>query len=209
MDPKDIEMKNGTYILTGILGLMGALSSCSYPRNFTRDFYAQNEQKLESIKDDFNRLYTRHPFSILFEEKTFSNISFEFNEDSIKYIYHFNIHEPAFTDSLKAHHYNAEEVQKLVEDMRAIQCTWIANIGYYEGLQARRLIQMSVRNKALNNTLKGESYCTLVFFERPQPFNNKGIFLDRSDRKRRRQINGNVLKRVNDKVGYAITKQYR
>ncbi|SDC07753.1 hypothetical protein [Niabella drilacis] len=202
-------MKKSIFILTLISGLMGVLGGCSYPRNFTSDFYAKNEQRLETIKDDFNRLYNQHPFSILFEEKTFTNISFEFNEDSIKYIYHFNIHAPAFTDSLKAHHYQAQEVQKLVENMRAIQCTWIANVDYYEGLKARRLTQMSVRNKALNSTLKGESYCTLVFFETPQPFNNKGIFLDRSDRKRRRQINGNVLKRVNDKVGYTITKKYR
>ncbi|MGJ7032863.1 hypothetical protein [Niabella hirudinis] len=202
-------MKKDTFILIVIFGLLSTLGGCSYPRNFTANFYAKNEQQLESIKNDFNRLYSQHPFSILFEEKTFTNISFEFNEDSIKYIYHFNIYGPAFTDSLKARHYNAPQIKKLVEDMRAIQCTWIANVDYYEGLQARRLIQMSVRNKALNSTLKGESYCTLVFFETPQPFNNKGVFLDRSDRKRRRQINGNVLKRVNDKVGYTITKKYR
>ncbi|MCD2422806.1 hypothetical protein LQ567_08540 [Niabella pedocola] len=202
-------MKKNSYILTGICGLLSILASCSYPKNFTTDFYARNEPRLEAIKDDFSRLYAQHSFSILFEEKTFTNISFEFNEDSVKYIYHFNINEPAFSDSLKAHRYNAAAVKKLVDDMRTIQCTWIANVDYYEGFQARKLVQMSVRNKALNNKLKGESYCILVFFERPQPFNNKGIFLDRSDRKRRRQINGNLLKRVNDKVGYAINKQYR
>ncbi|MCF3108949.1 hypothetical protein LL912_09180 [Niabella sp. CC-SYL272] len=202
-------MKKYTYIFTGIYGLLSILVSCSYPRNFPTNFYARNESRLEAIKNDFSQLYARHPFSILFEEKSFTHISFEFNEDSIKYIYHFNIHERAFTDSLKAHHYNAPAVKKLVEDMRAIQCTWIANVDYYEGFQARKLVQMSVRNKALNNKLKGESYCILVFFETPQPFNNKGIFLDRSDRKRRRQINGNLLKRVNDKVGFAINKQYR
>lgn len=202
-------MKNSTHILAFITGLVSLLCSCSYPRNFTKNFYARNEQKLQTIKADFSRLYAQHPFSVLFEEKTFTNISFEFNEDSIKYIYHFNLSEPAFTDSLEAHHYDVPGIKKLVEDMRAIQCTWIANVDYYEGLHARKLVQMSVRNKALNNTLKGESYCTLIFFETPQPFNSKGIFLDRSDRKRRRQINGNVLKRVNDKIGYAITKQYR
>ncbi|WP_300597994.1 hypothetical protein [Niabella sp.] len=202
-------MNINRYIYTGICALLGLLASCAYPKNFTTDFYAQNETKLEAIKNDFSQLYTEHPFSILFEEKSFSQITFEFNEDSIKYIYHFNIHQPAFTDSLVAHHYNAPAVKKLVDDMRAIQCTWIANVDYYEGFQSRKLVQMSVRNKALNNKLKGESYCILVFFEAPQPFNNKGIFLDRSDRKRRRQINGNLLKRVNDKVGFAITKQYR
>ncbi|MBZ4187779.1 hypothetical protein [Niabella beijingensis] len=185
------------------------LTACSYPKNFTRDFYSRHEQKLESIKDQFARLYEQHAFSLLFEEKTFTNISFEFNEDSVKYIYHFNLNEPAFADSLQARHYDVAAVKKLVDDMRAIQCTWITNVDYYEGLQARKLVQLSVRNKALNSRIKGESYCILVFFETPQPFNDKGIFLDRSDKKRRRQINGNILKRVNDHVGFAINKQYR
>lgn len=196
--------------ILGFICLAVSLAACSYPKHFTQDFYAQNEQTLEAIKNTYSDLYKQHPFSLLFEEKSFTNISFEFIEDTIKYIHHFDLNKPQpFIDSLKAHNYKAPEVKKLVDDMRAIQCTWISTIKYYENLQPRSLVQMAVRNKALNSKLKGESYCILVFFETPQPFNEKGIFLDRSDKKRRRQINGSTLRRVNDKVGYAITKHYR
>lgn len=187
-----------------------SLAACSYPKHFTQDFYAQNEQALEAIKNIYTGLYKEHPFFLLFEEKSFTKISFEFIEDTIKYIYHFDLNKPQpFIDSLKAHNYEAPKIKNLVDDMRAIQCTWISTIKYYEDLQPRSLVQMAVRNKALNSRIKGETYCILVFFEKPQPFNEKGIFLDRSDKKRRRQINGSTLRRVNDKVGYAFTKHYR
>ncbi|ANH81827.1 hypothetical protein A8C56_13315 [Niabella ginsenosidivorans] len=197
------------YTKTCLVLLLALAGSCGISKNFPEKFYAQNESRLVGIKTDFQKLHAAHPFSVLFEERTFSNISFEFIEDSIKYIYHFNINGPAFKDSLIAHHYDPAAVIQLINDMRSIQCTWIANIDYYENLQPRKLVQMTVRNKALNSRIKGESYCTLVFFELPQPFNDKGVFLDRSDKKRRRQINGHILRKVNDRVGYAITKQYR
>ena len=189
--------------------LLALISSCGISKNFPEKFYAQNEMKLVALKNDFQKLYSEHSFSVPFEERTFSNIAFEFTEDSIKYIYHFNVHGTAFKDSLLAHHYDFAAMMHLINDMRSIQCTWITNIDYYENRLLRKLVQMSVRNKALNSKIKGESYCTLIFFELPQPFNDKGVFLDRSDKKRRRQINGHVLRRVNDQVGYTITKQYR
>lgn len=186
-----------------------ALLSCSYPRNFTRDFYRENESKLEALKNDFKILYHQKPFAVLFEEKKFNHVNFEFITDTLKRIYHFNINENSLKDSLDLYQYNSPLVLKLIREMKEIQCTWINNIEYYVNLERRNLVMMAVRNKALNKAFKGESYCTLVFFERPQLFDEKGIFIDRADKKRRRQLNGYVLHKVNDSVGYAITKVYR
>lgn len=185
------------------------VSSCAYPKNFTKDFYSQNERTLEGIASTYKQLYNEKPFAILFENKSFQNISFEIITDSLKYIYHFNLSEPAFADTLTRYKFNTKKMQGFIADLQKIQCTWITNVDYYENYTKRYLVLMSVRNKALNNTFKGESYCTLAFFERPQPADEKGRFLDRSDRKRTRQINGFELLRINDRVGYAITKQYR
>jgi hypothetical protein len=105
--------------------------------------------------------------------------------------------------------YNTPAILKLIKEMKEIQCTWINNIEYYVNLERRNLVMMAVRNRALNKAFKGESYCTLVFFERSQLFDEKGIFIDRADKKGRRQLNGYLLRKVNDSVGYAITKVYR
>lgn len=201
-------MKRAFHIILP-LWLLLAFSACGLPRNFTQNFYNHNEATLESIKERYKALYRQHPFAVLFEEKKFQDLSFEFIEDTIKYIYPFNINGKALADSLAARKFNVDAVLKLIHDMREIQCTWISTVAYYENLRERSLIQMAVRNKALNSTFKGESYCILVFFETPQPFNEKGIFLDRADKKRRRQIYGNIIKKVNDRVGYTISRHYR
>lgn len=184
-------------------------AGCSYPKNFTKDFYNANETRLENLRKDYNNLYSAKPFALLFETKEFNNIGFEIITDSIKYIYHFDLAQTNFQDTLLKYDYDVPKMKSLVKNMQDIQCTWLTKLDYYEDLNKRYLTLMAVRNKALNSTFKGESYCTLAFFERPQPFDEKGRFLDRSNRKRNRTINDYKLQRVNDRVGYAITRHYR
>lgn len=184
-------------------------TSCSYPKNFTKDFYTSNESRLENLRKQYNDLYRKKPFALLFETKSFDKINFEMLTDSLKYIYHFDLKKTDFADTLKKYNYDVVKMQSLVKSMQDIQCTWITKVDYYENLTEHFLTLMAVRNKALNSTFKGESYCTLAFFERAQPFDEKGRFLDRSDKRRNRTINDYKLYRVNDKVGYAITKHYR
>lgn len=191
------------------LALLITTTGCAYRKNFTRDFYTSNEARLEKLTKDYNALYTEKPFALLFETKDFNDIGFEIITDTVKYIYHFNLLQTNFTDTLKHYHYNLQKMKQLIEDMQQIQCTWITKLDYYENFDKRFLTLMAVRNEALNIAFKGESYCTLAFFDRPQPFDDKGRLLDRADRKRNRQINGYKLNRVNDRVGFAITKNYR
>lgn len=191
------------------VALLFVATGCSYPKNFTKNFYTANETRLENLRKQYNDLTREKPFALLFETKDFNNIGFEIITDSIKYIYHFNLEQNNFIDTLKKYHYNVGKMESLIKNMQALQCTWITKVDYYENLTERFLTLMAVRNKALNSTFKGESYCTLAFFEWPQPYDEKGRFLDRADRKRNRMINGYKLNRVNDHVGYAITKHYR
>lgn len=184
-------------------------TGCSYPKNFTKDFYNSNEVRLENLRAQYNEMYSEKPFALLFETKDFNNIGFEIITDTIKYIYHFDLSKSNFADTLTKYNYNVQKMQSFISNMQQIQCTWITKLDYYEDFTKRYLILMAVRNKALNSTFKGESYCTLAFFDRRQPFDEKGRFLDRADRKRNRTINAYKLYRVNDRVGYAITKHYR
>lgn len=201
--------KSAIIFFTVLTAVILAATGCSYPKNFTRDFYASNEKRLENLRRQYNNLYREKPFALLFETKDFNNIGFEIITDSIKYVYHFDLAKTNFTDTLSKYSYNVPLMKSLIKNMQNIQCTWITKVDYYEDFNGRFLTLMAVRNKALNNTFKGESYCTLAFFETSQPFDKKGHFLDRADRKRNRMINGYKLNRVNDRVGYAITKHYR
>lgn len=199
-------MKNLKYII--VLVLLVA-TSCSYPKNFTKDFYTGNEATLATLREEYNSLFNEKPFALLFETKDFKNIAFEIITDSIKYIYNFDLTKTNFVDTLSRYHYNVQKMQALIQNMQRIQCTWITKLNYYENFSVRHLILMAIRNRALNSTFKGESYCTLAFFDTPQPIDEYGRFLDRANRIKNRRINGYKLIRIDDKVGYAITKHYR
>ncbi|MFV0606411.1 MAG: hypothetical protein ACK5NK_11285 [Niabella sp.] len=146
---------------------------------------------------------------MLFTTKEFDEISFEILTDTIKYIYYFELEKKTFVDTLKAYGYNLPKMLDLVKQMQALQCTWITKLDYYEGYTAGHLLLMAVRSGVLDKTLRSEKYCTLTFFDKAQPYDEKGRFLDRADRKRNRQINDYKLYRLTDRVGYSITKHYR
>lgn len=197
------------HILIFVCSLSVLLLSCAYPKNFSYNFYRDNENTLVTLKDRFKKIYSTQSFSILFEEKKFAQIAFEHITDTAKYIYRFNINQPSTKISLEALGFDGTEMMEFIHDLKKVGCTWITNLDYYENYEKRYLVLMAVRNKALNKKFKGESYCTLAFFEKSQPFDDKGRFLDRSEKKRKRQINGSYLYRLNDKVGFAITRHYR
>ena len=68
---------------------------------------------------------------------------------------------------------------------------------------------MSIRHSDLESRFKAEKYFTLVFFDRPQLFDDRRRLLDRTDKKNLRSINGEIFYRINDRVCYAFTEHFR
>ncbi|GAB3011558.1 hypothetical protein GCM10027051_12520 [Niabella terrae] len=185
------------------------LLSCGYPKNFSTNFFDHNASALNSVCERYEKLYNDKPFTVLFENRTFTEIAFEIITPKIKYIYHFNIDAPAFGDSLDKYHFDRPAVLRLIRDLKSIGCTWITRLNYFEQYQKKYMILMAVRNQALNSTFKGESYCLLTFFNSPQVFDKKGRIVDKYERSLKKQVNGYPLYRLNDSVGYSIAKKYR
>ncbi len=184
-------------------------SACSYPKKFTHNYYRENESTLLSIRDRFKDIYDKNPFSLEIKGTKLKSISLEIHTDSIKYIYSFGMDEPFLFDTLHKYQFDVKAMSELINDMQKTHCTWITNLDYYEKLEKKFLVFISVRDKELNAFLRSEKYFTLVFFDQPQPFDEKGRLLDKEDLKAIRLINGGVFRKINDKVGYALTGKYR
>jgi hypothetical protein len=97
----------------------------------------------------------------------------------------------------------------LINDMQKAHCTWITNLDYYEKRQRKFLVFISVRDKKLEAFLRPEKYFTLVFFDQAQPFDEKGRLLDNEDLGEIRKINGSIFRKINAKVYYALSSQFR
>ncbi len=164
---------------------------------------------IQSILHQYKKIYDGRPFSLEFKNQAQTRISIEIHTDSIKYIYNFNLDEPFLQDTLRKYDFDNNAMTQLIRDMQKTHCTWINNLDYYEKWQKKDLVFLSVRDKKLDAFLSSEKYFTLVFFEQKQPSDEKGRLLDNDDRKKMRRINGEIFRKINDKVFYAVTGHFR
>ncbi len=202
-------MRSNFFHITILCILLYAVSSCAPGRNFTTRYYYEHKGALDTIRDRFKTSYNKRPFNIEFKDKNFRYISFEILSDTFRYIYNFDLLEPNFADTLEKYKYNPAEIVALIADMQSIRCTWISNLDYYEDRQKKTLVFISVRHNKLESFLNGEKYYALAFFNERQFFDPKGRLTDKSEKKRMREINGQVFRRITDRICYAITGNFR
>jgi hypothetical protein len=189
--------------------LVALLASCSHSRKFTNSYYQENDSLFQTIQLRFNQLYKQHPFAVEMTDKAFRRMKFEIITDTIKYIYSFTIGEPGFTDTLQKYRFNVKGVTDLIRDMQTVHCTWITNLDYYENKEKKFLVFLSIRHKQLKTFLRPEKYFTLAFFDRPRRFDARGRLLDNQDRKTLFKINGGLFRRLNDRVCYSMSANFR
>jgi len=184
-------------------------SSCSHSKKFTQNYYAENEATLQSIRDRFKQLYDKTPFALELHDKKLTRIGIEIHTDSIRYIYDFKTSEPYLIDTLHKYQFDVDQMNELLRDMQKANCTWITNLDYYEKGQKKFLVFISVRDQKLSGFLKPEKYFTLAFFDQPQLYDERGRLLDAEDLKKNRLINGEVFRKINSTVSYALTGKFR
>lgn len=200
-------MRSFFYII--LLGMFCSLASCSYSKKFTNEYFAENKSTFQSIQQRYKTEYDQHPFSIEIKDKGFKTVGLEIITDSIRYIYSFPIGDRSLDDTLTKYRFNNAVVHGIIADMQKVHCTWLTNLDYYESLQKKYLVFLSIRHRRLESVFRKDKYFTLAFFNTPQPFDDRGRLLDRKDRKQLRKINGAVLFRLDSKTGYALTATFR
>lgn len=185
------------------------LAGCKTPKNFPKKYYKKNEKTLTRIEESYRTLYKLKPFSIEFTDKTFNYISLEMQTDSLKYIYEFHLGEPLLKDTLLKFGYNPKGIDKLIEDMRSIKCTWINNLKYYTDTSAHSLVFISIRPKALDIPFNSKRYYILTFYTQRQYYDNEGRLLDGRTLRRLRRVHDEIFFRITDKVCYTLSERFR
>ena len=183
-------------------------ASCSSSRELPANYYRQNEATLLSIKDRFKKIHRLRPFSFEVEDKNFSEVGIEIITDTIRYIYHFKPGENNLADTLQAYHFNVAEMLTLFTDMKQMRCTWITNLDYYEKGQEKFMVFLSLRHYKLGSDRK-EKYFTVVFFDQPQFFDNKGRLLAKEKSRTIMKINGQIFYKINNRVFFTLSGTFR
>ncbi len=188
--------------------MAGCILSCS-PKNISANYYFRNEKVLDKIEESFKKLYQQQPFTIAFTDRDFKTISLKIITDTLSYIYQFDINEKRLTDTLVIYNLNAPKVIELIQQMQSIHCAWVNKLDYYVDEKKNTLIYMSIKPVALNAPFSYKKYYTLTYFPQPQYFDSTGQLLDKRRLNRLRKINGEIFKRINDKVCYTISGNFR
>lgn len=199
---------NKTPVLICFLCVVLCWVSCS-PKVISTRYYFQNEQALDSIESSFKKAYRVHPFSIGFTSRDFQRVSVTIKTDTLNYIYNFTVGENRLTDTLKRYKLPSQAVTGLIGQMQSIRCTWISNYDYYEDESKKSLTFMSIKPVALKRPFKAARYYILSYFPQPQYFDKEGNLLERRKLRRLRKINGEIFKRINDKVCYTVSERFR
>ncbi len=197
------------FIRWGLLLNIGLyFASCS-PKNISEKYYFQNESILDSIEESYKALYQQSPLTIAFTDKHFSIVSVQIITDTLNYIYEFEVNEPRLRDTLVKYHLNPPKVMGLIKQMRSIRCTWINNFDYYVDEKKNTTIFLSIKPVVLKALFSEQKYYILTYFSQPQYFDSDGLLLDKREMRRLRKINGEIFRRINDKVCYTISATYR
>jgi hypothetical protein len=68
---------------------------------------------------------------------------------------------------------------------------------------------MSIKPVMLSIPFSNKKFYILTYFPQPQYFDSAGHLLDKRKLSRLRKINGEIFKRINDKVCYTISGDFR
>ena len=199
---------NKIYIHILFIAITGTVISCS-PKNISTRYYFQNEKVLDSIEESYKTISSKNPFSIGFTSRDFNTVSVSILTDTLRYIYEFTVGESRLADTLTNYHLPAKPVIDLIGQMQSIRCTWINTYDYYIDEKKHSRIFMSIKPVALKRPFKNAKYYILTYFQQPQYFDSQGQLLERRKLRRLRKINGEIFKRINDKVCYTVSVKFR
>lgn len=192
-----------------LLIIAAGAGSCSSAKNFTSKYYYQNEQALNKIEQSYKALYEQTPFNLVFTDKQFLTLTVEIKTDTLTYIYQFESNEPRLTDTLIKYHLNATRISELIRQMKSIRCIWINNLDYYVDNKKKSLVFMSIKPAPSRSPFAYTKYYILSYFEQPQYFDNKGRLLVKRKLRKIHMINGDIFRRINDRICYTVSGRYR
>lgn len=188
-----------------VIGLL--MSSCATTSMVK--YYNENHKQLDIIQQSYKEIYARKPFTIEFTDKSYQHIFLELLTDSIKYIYEFDVKETRLNDTLIKFNLPPASVMNLINRMQSIECKWLSNLDYYTEGKKNTLVFLSVKTKDFRWFFTPQKYYIMTYYIQPQYYDSQGRLLDGRSRRRLRELNGDVFKRVNARVAYTISQRFR
>jgi len=183
--------------------------ACSCTSLNITNYYNRHQPTLDGISRVYRSAWHSHHFSIEFTDRSFDQVSLEFDTDTLTYIYEFTVGEPRMQDSIVKYGYDTAAINNLISGMRSMECTWINNLDYYTDTTRHSLVYISLWPRTFNLPFANKKYYILTYFSQPQYFDSDGNLVTGRRLRRIRKINGETFRKINDRVCYTVSAQFR
>jgi hypothetical protein len=184
-------------------------ATCSCTSLNITNYYRHHHYTLDGMEEVYQKAYRAKPFSIEFTDRSFDQVSLELKTDTLTYIYEFPVNATRLKDTLLKYGYDTAAINNLIVNMRSMECTWINNLDYYTDTTRRSLIYISLWPRKFNSPFVNRKYYILTYFAQPQYFDADGNLMTGRRLRRIRKINGETFRKINTKVCYAVSAQFR
>ncbi len=182
--------------------------SCVVSKRYPELYYKNYEPLLNNLHTIYSAAYITKPLAIAYTDWQYDNVSIELKTDTVKYIYNFNIQDPALYDTLTTYGYSAQVTKVLLQIMKSVRCTWINSIEYNVDGTANNLISIAVHAKSGLLNFKSKYY-VFHYYQQAQYYNEAGKLLNKKKLKQLRKVNNEIFYRITDKVCYTISNKFR
>jgi hypothetical protein len=173
------------------------------------NYYRKHQSTLDSIELVYRNACQQRHFSIEFTDRPFDHVSLELVTDTLTYIYEFAVGEPRMQDTLRKFGYDTTAINHLINSMRSMNCTWVNNLDFYTDETKHSLIYISLWPRIFNYPFVNKKYYILTYFSQRQYFDGEGNLMVGRKLKRIRKINGETFRKINNRVSYTISAQFR
>jgi hypothetical protein len=193
--------------IVATIASLALFTSCT-SLNIT-NYYHKHQYTLDGMARVYQTAWHNRHFSIEFTDRTFNQVSLELDTDTLTYIYEFTAGESRMQDTILKYGYDSAAIDNLILNMRSMECTWINDLDYYTDTTRHSLVYISLWPKTFNLPFANKKYFILTYFSQPQYFDPEGNLMTGRRLRHIRKINGETFKKINDKVCYTISAQFR
>jgi len=148
--------------------LICALASCAASsERKSADYYRQNQQTINQIKQLYDHLYQQQPFSAGFSDKSYQYYLLEVTTDTVRYIYNTERNKEAFFATIDKFNYDTTMLKDLGKKMKAIKCLWLSKSSFYIDEKRETITFLSFKSVSSNKLFVENKYYILVLLNHP------------------------------------------
>jgi len=148
--------------------LIACLASCAASsQRKSANYYHQNKQTINELKQLYEQLYLQQPFAAGFTDKSFQYYVMEVKTDTLRYIYNSEKNKEVLAKTIEKFKFDTIQLRKLAIKMKEIKSLWISKSTFFINEKRETVTFMTFKSVLTEAPFEENKYYTLLFLAEP------------------------------------------